>query len=39
MKSLILIKKMKSLYECFNGVKETKKSSEMLPKMLLFLEN
>ena len=28
--------KIKSLYECFNGVKETEKSNEMLQKMLIF---
>ena len=28
--------KIKSLYECFNGVKETEKSNEVLQKMLLF---
>ena len=31
--------KIKSLYECLNGVKETEKSSKMLQKMLLFLQN
>ena len=28
--------KMKSLYEFFNGVKETENSNEILQKMLLF---
>ena len=28
--------KIKSLYECFNGIKETEKSNEVLQKMLLF---
>ena len=28
--------KIKSLYECFNGVRETEKSNEVLQKMLLF---
>ena len=28
--------KIKSLYEYFNGVKETEKSNEVLQKMLLF---
>ena len=31
--------KIKSLYEWFNRVKETKKSNEVLQKMLLFLQN
>ena len=29
-------KKIKSLYECFNSVKETEKSNEMLQTMLPF---
>ena len=31
--------KVKSLYECFNGVKETEKSNEVLQKNVTFLQN
>ena len=31
--------KIKSLYECFNGVKETEKSNEVLQKNVTFLQN
>ena len=31
--------KIKSLYECFNGVKETEKSNEVLQKNVTFLPN
>ena len=31
--------KIKSLYECFNGVKETEKSNEVLQENVSFLQN
>ena len=31
--------KIKSLHECFNGVKETEKSNEVLQKNVTFLQN
>ena len=31
--------KIKSLYECFNGVKETEKSNDVLQKNVTFLQN
>ena len=39
MKPLTLIKKIKSLYEYFNGVKETKKSNLNASKNVTFLQN
>ena len=32
-------KKIKSLYECFNGVKETEKLNKVLQKNVTFLQN